>query len=104
MKRSFLPSRKAVIEGTPYYEDADMGERYPALYELLCSSQSADGKGRLPASLSLFAEGGRLKACISDRTTNMVWFVTLKGCEDVLGQIEQALERDAGEWRPKKAR
>lgn len=81
-----------------------MGEQYPALYELLCSSRDAQGNARLPASLSLFAEGGRLKACIADKSTSMVWFTTLDGSKGILEQIESSLQRGAGEWRPKKAR
>lgn len=104
MKRSFLPQRRNIIEGTPYYEDATMGETYPALYELLCSSRDAEGKARLAASLSIFVEGGRLKACIADKSTSMVWFTTLDGSRGILEQIESSLVRGAGEWRPRKAR
>jgi hypothetical protein len=104
MARSFLPSRRQVVEGEPYFEDAEFGAAYPALYELLASSRGADGKGRLPASLSFFAEDGRLKACVNDRTTGMVWFVTLDGTRGLLEQVESCLQAERGSWRVKKAR
>lgn len=103
MSKSFIPTRQTLVEGVPYYEDEEMGAALPALYQLLCASV-ADGKGRLGASLSLFAEQGRLKACIYDKSTSMVWFCTLDGSRGILEQVEGALQRGAGEWRVKRAR
>jgi hypothetical protein len=103
MPRSYVPTRFVKTEGEPYYEDEAFGEVMPALYQLLCASQ-ADGRPRLGASLSLFAEHGRLKACIYDKSTSMVWFCTLDGSRGILEQVETALEKGAGEWRPKRAR
>lgn len=104
MAKSYLPTRRQIVEGEPYFEDAEFGAAYPALYELLAASRGADGKGRLPASLSLFPEDGRLKACINDRTSGMVWFVTLDGARGLLEQVESCLQRDAGQWRAKRAK
>lgn len=104
MVRSYLPTRRQVVEGEPYFEDPEFGEAYPALYELMASSRGIDGKGRLAASLSFFPEDGRLKACINDRTTGMVWFVTLDGARGLLEQVESALQSGAGRWTAKRSR
>lgn len=103
MGKSYIPRRESLAQGTPFFEDAEFGQAMPALYQLLCASEH-DGRPRLGASLSLFAEQGRLKACIFDKSTSMVWFLTLDGSKGILQQVETALQGGAGEWRPKKAR
>lgn len=104
MAKSFLPTRRNQIAGEPYFEDAEFGAAYPALYELLASSQGPDGKCRLGASLSLFAEDGRLKVCVNDRTSGLVWFCTLESARGILEQVETLLQKEAGQWRLKRAR
>lgn len=103
MAKSFIPKRREMVAGEPHFESAAFGQAYPALYQLLAASTDGD-RPRLPASLSFFAEQGRLKACIFDRSTSMVWFCTLNGSSDVLGAVEQALQDGSGEWRAKRAR
>lgn len=100
-RRSYLPEVRGIVTGTPHFEDAAMGERWPALYELLTRSE-VGGKFREPAVLSIYADGGKLKACIHDRYTHQNWFMTLKSAEAILDEIEACLAAGGGDWRAKK--
>jgi len=97
-RRSYLPRRTEQAVGEPWFEDAFMGEHMPALYELLARSEEG-GKARQGATLSLYGEQGRLKVCINDRHTGMLWFATLGTAEALLETLNTMLVEGRGEWR-----
>lgn len=99
--RSFLPAKRDLSSLVLHYEDAEMAQAFPALYELLCHAKR-DGRYRASARLSLFADEGRLKASIWDPDTSSVWFVTLDSFQGALEAIERLLQAGGGEWRVRK--
>lgn len=77
---------------------------YPSCAAVLAGIWSDDGKECQvpPASIIVFAEGGKLKFCISPKVGNMVAFGTCEDSSKGLGAIEAAIEGCHFEW--KKAR
>ena len=97
----FFPSKPSPDTVRTHWESAEFAQQFPALYDLL-GNAVCDGHWRAGATLSFFCEGGRLKASIYDRASQMVWFCTLKGDVDWLAETEHALQNGEGEWREKK--
>jgi hypothetical protein len=63
-----------------------------------------DGTTRVPGTLLIFSEQGRLKACLGDRDSESVGFVTLQGGLDPLDELEGALRDDRIDWRASSSR
>lgn len=99
----YLPRKKSVADTVVHFEDADMAQQYPALYDLLCNARR-DGKWRTGARLGIFADDGKLKASVWDEDTSQVWFATLDGLSGALEAIETMLQEGRGEWRERKNR
>lgn len=83
---------------------ADEQERWAALLEHLSASAYPTGEERETGTILLFAEGGRLKACVSDRDQNAVAFVTGSGLLSLLSSVEDGLRDDTLDWRGQKKR
>jgi len=102
-KGSYLPRKKDLAITVLHFESAEMGESYPALYDLLATAKR-DGRWRAGARLSLFCDDGKLKASIWDPDTSQVWFITLDEFQGALEAIEGHLVAGRGEWRERKDR
>ena len=100
-KISYLPRKRDLTSLLLPFESAEMGESYPALYELMALAKR-DDRYRAGARLSLFCEDGCLKASIWDPDTSMVWFATLEGFQGALEAIEGMLAAGRGEWRQRR--
>jgi hypothetical protein len=74
--------------------------RWPAILEFVGAEQWPDGSQRVPGSLVLFVEQGRLKGCLSDKDQGLVLFVTGCGLLDLMDGLEATLEGGNGDWRP----
>jgi hypothetical protein len=81
----------------------DEAERYPALVEFLSSTKYPDGSGRVPGSVSLFVDQGKLKACLVDKDQSLVGFVTVTGLRAWADLIEAQLQCDQVDWRASRA-
>lgn len=77
-------------------------EQLPALTEFLTAVVWPDGAPRQPGSLLLFFEGGKWKACVSDRAQGMVAFLTVPDLLESLQTLEEALRGEKLEWRAKR--
>lgn len=76
----------------------------PLLLEYLTSTAWGDGSERETATLTVFVEEGRWKACLNDRARHRSAFVAAKGLADLLVGLEEGLQEDDLDWRQKKAR
>jgi hypothetical protein len=79
---------------------ADDAARWPALLEFLTAGVWPDGTSRIPGSLVLFVEEGRLKMCLSDRAQGTVAFLTGQEVLGLLDGCEAQLRDGTGDWRP----
>lgn len=97
-RESYLPQKRDLASLVLHYESEEMAQAYPALYQLMCHAKR-DGNFRAGSRLTLFADQGRIKACISDPDSNQVWFATLDGFRGALEAIEDLVSSRRGEWR-----
>jgi hypothetical protein len=77
---------------------------YPCLHEWLTLTRWEDGSARVPASLTLFFDDGRVKACLSDREQQRVAFVAGWTFSAVLEALEEGLVAHSLDWRPARGR
>jgi hypothetical protein len=76
---------------------------YPTLVEFLTLDRFNDGTPRVPGTVMLFVEDGRLKVCFNDRQEQVVGFVCVDSLETLLDDLEKLLEGDRVEFRVSKA-
>lgn len=101
IKKSKARQKLRVVGGRvidPHFE-----KTYPALFDYFCSDRWDDKTPRLTTTLWLFAEDGRIKACVSDRDTQESAFVTADTLLGLLEAIEEGLAQDGLSWRKKSA-
>lgn len=85
---------------------AGMSDQWPALCAVLAGVRTADGlKWELsPCTISLFADCGKLKFCISPKEGLKVAFGTIDRVSDGLDGLEHALEQGHYEWKTSRRR
>jgi hypothetical protein len=75
-------------------------EEAPNVAHFLCQRKwEEDGKPRVPGSITLFAEQGKLKACCNDKAMNRVGFVAADSLKELLDVLERKLADDSIDWR-----
>lgn len=74
----------------------------PHVGEFLTSVTWDDGTPRVPGSIIVFAEDGRVKACLNDKDACAVAFVTGGSLPDLVRVIEEQLEGGLLDWRGSK--
>lgn len=74
------------------------------MVEFLTQAIWEDGKPRVPGTIVLFAEEGSFKACLCDKDSDSVGFVTSPVASALLSAVEGALSADQVDWRRNKAR
>jgi hypothetical protein len=91
------------------FRDERWSKRYPHLWEFVArirwpAVSGADPEGgdeREPGSLIIFVDDfGLLKACLSDKDTGQVAFVSSDSLEGLLDASERGLAEDRLDWRP----
>lgn len=81
------------------FPDAKFAKQYPALFEYMTVSQWPEGGDRKPCSLTLFAEDGVLKGCVSEKNDGLVLFGTGRTLEALLAALEGLLAGPDTPWR-----
>lgn len=101
---SLIKRRQAAAESPVEDELVNLPEEdmlaTPTLVELLCLRKWDDGTPRIPGTILLFFEGGKMKACISDKDAKLVAFTTVEGLSTALQELERVLVSDKLDWRP----
>jgi hypothetical protein len=72
----------------------------PTLLDFLFMRAWPDGTARVPGTLLLFADGERLKACLSDRDQGLVLFLTAESTSELFSLAETLLSDPRADWRP----
>jgi len=89
--------------GTSVQVPPEFLESYPALSEFLGGSEAAEGVVKIfPHTLMVFAEGGRLKYCLTCSQTNFVGWGSIADPTKLLECIERDLNEDQTDWRERK--
>lgn len=78
-------------------------EDFPAalagLAEFLTLDRWEDGKKRRTGSITVFSDEGSLKACLSDKDTDAVAFVSAPSWVQLLHLVEEGIRGSSLEWR-----
>jgi hypothetical protein len=91
-----------VVGGT-VAEICPMAIAYPNLYEFLTARSYEDQTPRTPGTLSLFvAQEGGLRACLNDKDTGEVAFVTGGTLSDLMYGADAVATGELGDWRKPK--
>lgn len=81
----------------------EMSQHLPCITAVLLGVRgTAEVAAVPPATIMLFVDGGALKVCISPKGGEFVAFVTLASDEDFLHSLDDAIENDKLNWRPRK--
>jgi len=98
----FLPRKRDHERlGEWHWKDEEFELEYPAIYALLAAARM-DGKWRVGASVTIFCDGGELKAVVSDRQTDQSLFLTLDAGKPVWEQLEGFVRNHPEDWRAKR--
>lgn len=73
-----------------------------AIEEFLTRQEWAPGEARVPGSLTMFAELGRLKLCLHDKDQGLVGFVTAATWLGLWSATEAQLRDGTVDWRASK--
>jgi hypothetical protein len=72
----------------------------PSLASFLCDVTWEDGSDRVPGTVLLFVQDGRIKACLNDKASSRVCFLTAQTVLDVLHAADEAVDSGHADWRP----
>lgn len=99
MKRLHKPS----VESARFaFADAPMSRRHPALYAFLADREydQADGGGdRVPGSLSIWADGGLVRAKLNDKDAGTCCYVAGTSWDELLAAADAACSDPSAGWK-----
>lgn len=72
---------------------------YPLSWEFLFSMRWEDGSARVPGTLLIFTDLGRLKVCLSDRDQALVAFAVVGSTSEIFPAVERLLGDPGADWR-----
>lgn len=72
---------------------------YPLLVELMTAVAYPDGSVRQTATVTVFADPGGWKACLSDRDTGLTLWATAGTIESVWASLEERLSVPDPDWK-----
>lgn len=83
--------------------DAGFVSHWPALFEYLTLLSWDDGSAREPATLLVFVDEGRWKACLNDKANARVGWRSADSFAGLLDVVEAGLAGGSMDWRRAKA-
>lgn len=99
---SVLPDKergtRARSEKDPWFVCDQLKVAFPGCFSILSDAESY-GRPRVPATIRLFIDQGRLKAAVNDPSSEMVLFITLDPEQSLWVQFEAALTNPDADWR-----
>lgn len=101
LQRRLPPSapEAAAVDGVIPIGDAAFLKKFPTLAEFLTRVQWEPGVPREKGTFFIFYEHGVFKACINDKDTGMMAFVSSVTFTGLLDAIEAGLAKDNHDWR-----
>jgi len=92
-------SRKLAGGTSEVVTDPEWSVLYPLLFAHLTQTVWEDGSTRVVSTLTIFADGGMVKALLKDREGGCCLWAASKTFTDVPGILEALLADPAAEWR-----
>jgi len=84
------------------FDDALFRDQYPTLTSYLFDRTWEDGSARMPATLTLYADGDALMCVINDRANLRSAFISNRCFTALLDAIEDGLTTGQIEWKQKR--
>lgn len=97
LTRPTAPESGAASSGG--FPDQSFETDYPVLYSYLCDTCYSDGTARKTATITMFVDGGYLKACVNDRDNARTAFVTGGTLVELLDSMEGLLCDNKTVWK-----
>lgn len=76
-----------------------MGLACPLLFEMLTVTTWPDGEARVPATLTIFVDGGGFKCCLNDKDQGLSCFYFAESLDGLFSGLEGALKGDTLVWK-----
>lgn len=96
-----IPSPDASETAWTMAHDAAFKSLYPTLHSWMVLGRTG-GKARKVGSIVIFCEDGRWKACVNDKQSGQVAFVSGDSWDGLLGAIDRGLKAGSLDWRVSK--
>ena len=93
------PPRGGGGDGVAVAEDGDFMGLYPTLWKFLTTLQWDDGSPRQPSTVSIFMQGGRWTACLTEKNWDLILFATADRVEGLWEALDGRLADPAADWR-----
>lgn len=78
-------------------------KKWPRIWEHLSTCRWEDGTVRQTSTLTICLEGGKLKACVNDRSMRASLWRSGDTLTGALETLEKALGQEGADWRPWKS-
>jgi len=92
-------ARKVVGGDEAQLNDPDFANVYPMVFSHLSQTKWPDGSPRQTSTLSVFVDGGVIKAVLKDRHAGLCLWCAAKTMGDLFGVLEALLCDPGAEWR-----
>ncbi len=103
VRRASVPG--ACDELGPDVTADSLAASYPLVVKFLTLTVYGNGERRVPGSITMFVDGGLLKACLNDKDADLSAFVSGGGLAGLLDAMERGLGEDRLDWRaPRKSK
>lgn len=79
--------------------ETDLERMIPTVWEWLTTTAFEDGDSRIPSTLLILSEGGRVKVCLNDRASSRSTWKSGQTLDAALLSLDEALAADNCEWR-----
>lgn len=101
LRRRTAPGRPeaAAVDGILPLGDEAFTKKYPTLAEFLTRVLWEPGQPREKGSVFVFIEDGMVKACVNDKDSLQVAFVSSVTFAGLWDAIEKGLAKDSLDWR-----
>ena len=87
------------MRGAVHFDDAAFRSRYPALCKFLSLGKWDDGSTRELGTALAFVEGDTIRACLNDKASRRVAFISAATWDKLWEVVEDALVNDSCDWR-----
>lgn len=101
LSKPTMPETIDVGPSDASYSDFEM--KWPNLFSHLFDEVYEDASKRATSTLLFFVERGILKACLNDRDTGRVVFISTGSISDALDALEAGLSEENLDWRKRRS-
>lgn len=99
IKRPIDPTSEESVDLGRMSPETDFERMIPTIWEWLTAGTYDDGTTRIPSTLLIMSEAGRVKVCLNDRANSRSTWKSGITLDSALTGLDEALRGDSCEWR-----